>query len=249
MGAACRAGILIAAAMLFADPAWGQVVLGRVLDAEEGRPVPDAVVTLWSVEGPRDSTLAGTDGRFRFLAPPGEYRVTARHVAYARYEGRWFRIGNQGEHEVEVRLTPEVRALDAAEVTAERRLPHMERGGYYERRAQAAGRFIDRATIDRVRPRVVTDLMRRIPGVVVVDGDIRFSMHRNRTCVPTLVIDDVPLRIRGEGGGILMDYVVMPDFIEAIEVHARTGGLPSRYGGRNSPCGAVLIWTRRALVR
>ena len=57
-------------------------------------------------------------------------------------------------------------------------------------------------------------------------------------CRPDLVLDGMPL---GPVEGLAIDDYMTPNEIEAIEVYHGIEA-PIRFG--NSPCGAVVIWTR-----
>lgn len=227
------------------DLSVAQEIGGRITDAISMAPVREALVVLHpNYSGARDSIITDTDGRYAFAVSQGQYVIEVRHIAYVTHVSRL--VSLQRSLEVNLELEPATMVLGDVEVVAERLLAHMERGGYYDRQAASIGRMIEREEILRRRPRTLTDLMRGIPGVLVEGGDIRIRNHTNRTCWPTIVLDDVPLRMRGERLGIQLDGLIVPEFIEAIEVHTRATGLPSRYGGRNSPCGAILIWSHRA---
>ena len=47
----------------------------------------------------------------------------------------------------------------------------------------------------------------------------------------------------GEIGG--WNELVHPSEIEAIEAYPSPLGMPAQFGGSRSPCGAILIWTKR----
>jgi hypothetical protein len=65
-------------------------------------------------------------------------------------------------------------------------------------------------------------------------------------CYSQIYLDDI-LVYRGENGEDLFDVNSIPaNQIEAIEYYASPAELPARYSGLNSPCGALVIWTRRS---
>ena len=59
-----------------------------------------------------------------------------------------------------------------------------------------------------------------------------------RGCTPTVVLDGA---VVGRGD---VD-VVAPHSLEAIEVYPSAAGVPVQYSGYLSPCGAILLWSRR----
>ena len=92
------------------------------------------------------------------------------------------------------------------------------------------------------------------------------------TCYPTIVLDGVVVRVGGiphsramtsmSSGKIraiapppaaassldnsnLLDTILDPNQIEALEVYPSPAGVPVQYAGYMSPCGAILAWSRR----
>ncbi len=114
---------------------------------------------------------------------------------------------------------------------------------YHRHREIGAGRFYDRAQITAMRVAALTDVLRRVPGVVLVpdrSGRYMVRMGRNsRNCPPDYWIDNVRAHAMNADDIPLMD-------VEAIEIYAGPAGLPPEYINRfgNPACGAVVIWTR-----
>jgi hypothetical protein len=46
------------------------------------------------------------------------------------------------------------------------------------------------------------------------------------------------------GGRADLNGVVSPSQIEAVELYSSAANTPVQYGGVNSACGVILIWTR-----
>jgi hypothetical protein len=119
--------LLLAAALLGAKPADGhagegaavppsapaQVVEGRILDATDGTPVPQAVVRLVGPEGETVvSTLSAGDGRFRLAPPqPGTWRLEVQRIGYEPAH-REVTLEEGETHEIEWRLSPDAMLLD-----------------------------------------------------------------------------------------------------------------------------------------
>lgn len=113
--------LLLAAALLGASPADAyavegaavppsapaQVVEGRILDATDGTPVPQAVVRLVAPEGETVvSTLSDGDGRFRLAAPqPGNWRLEVQRIGYEPAH-REVTLEEGETQEIEWRLSP-----------------------------------------------------------------------------------------------------------------------------------------------
>jgi outer membrane receptor for ferrienterochelin and colicin len=104
---------------------------------------------------------------------------------------------------------------------------------------------VGRAELDRVPSEPTHSIFRRIPGVDVVPVGRIWALMSTRGpiglrgigCAIRLFVDGVPWRDD-------LDAVPHQD-IEAIEVYASPSEIPAQYGGANSACGVVLIWTRR----
>lgn len=190
-----------------------------------------------------DSAVVTTDslGRYRMLnVPLGPQVVEVRRVGYMP---RQFSVNvRPGENRaMNLHLTPIV-ALDSIRVVA-RRTVYRE----FESRAKAAsfGRFLRAEDIERKRPLLTSDLVRQIPGFMVVrtstsDLDVGVVSTRGITsltgptsCIVNIYIDGVPHQ------GINW---IDPYSIGAMEIYTGTSTAPVQYP---SPCGAILIWTKR----
>lgn len=73
------------------------------------------------------------------------------------------------------------------------------------------------------------------------------TMFFGQICLPTVVLDGVVLRAGGyrRPAGDLVDDLLNPFNIEAIEVYPSPAGVPVQYAGYLSPCGVIIAWTRR----
>ena len=81
------AGLAPTSLWIPAEPAEAQTIVGTVLDAELGAPVPSAIVVLWS-EANEEVIAGATDESGRVALSgfgPGRYRIEIRHVGYGHY--------------------------------------------------------------------------------------------------------------------------------------------------------------------
>jgi outer membrane receptor for ferrienterochelin and colicin len=160
-------------------------------------------------------------------------------------------------------------------VIVERRQQRLEMAGFYQRQRLGFGSFITRDKIAASPAISLTDLLRRYPGVQVVidpnsletDVILRGTARLDR-CYPSVAIDGMVVRMGGiaklllsqslppseqaevEKAGDSIDVGLdtlapPPEEIEAIELYPSLAGLPPFLVGTTSPCGAVVIWTRR----
>lgn len=117
--------------------------------------------------------------------------------------------------------------------------------GYYERleKRSGGGYFITREQIDHENPRLLGQLLQRVPGVMAVRGrgGITGIRLRGRTCWPLIWIDGTPM----PSGEVDLDSFV-PSSIHGIELYLGSTTAPARYiySRDVSSCGTVLIWSR-----
>lgn len=244
---------------------WTNAMIGTVLDDEQRSPVAGAMVVVRRSDGtPVQSMVTDPDGRFVFPHPDRtttQWRLSVEHIAYGRVE-RTVRFAPAEQIRVEILLRQ--RAIELAPITVtQRRRGRLARVGFYDRRAEGYGHFIDREEIERKAPGKVTDLLTGRTGVHVVhmgNGmyDIRTLLGRGfrGPCQPAVWVDGLlvrqagPPRYYGKGKGPRipsadqLSEIVPPGDIEGIEVYTSSAGLPVQYGGTHAGCGVVLIWTR-----
>jgi hypothetical protein len=156
--------------------------------------------------------------------------------------------------------------LDTVTVVAnggEKRLQYLADAGFYRRRQIGFGHFLTRADIDKLDPLIMSDLLHDMSGVRVRCGDQQFgqgpgphcavtmraamTMFFRGTCQPSVVLDGGLLRAGGVGsrGDLGLDDLINPFNVEAVEVYPGPEGVPVQYSGYLSPCGAIIVWSRR----
>lgn len=75
-------------------------------------------------------------------------------------------------------------------------------------------------------------------GNTVVSRRAIISFQNPGNCVPAIFLDGFQV----EG---ILDHIVHPEDVEAIEAYAGISQIPPRWLGSHSVCGVVVIWTRR----
>lgn len=234
-------------------------VVGRVVDHQNGRPVTGAAVL---VEG-ESRAITDDTGWFAVDAvPPGEREVTIEMLGYTtRTESISLSAGRS--HQLSITLARQPIRLAPVEVTI--RSATLEASGFYERERSGMGAHIDRPEIERRRPRLLTDLLRVVPGLRVIyieAGRRHVRVNRGSSndiaafdprqalalpgCEPDLYLDGrlYRERIPSDGTQNKVDGydIVEPEIIEGIEVYAGSNA-PLQY---QNACGVILVWTRRA---
>lgn len=116
----------------------------------------------------------------------------------------------------------------------------------FERRRRAGvGTFLTSAAMENQRHQRLSDVLRRVPGVILEDfkGRTQVLMRGSGTladpmfCTPTLYID----RARDISGDFDLLRV---DDIAAIEVYPRPAERPFEFVDQRNACGAIVVWTR-----
>ena len=234
---------------------------GIVLDDSTRRPLENAEVSM-----PDLSKTVLTDERGRFALAgisPGLHRIVVRRIGYRSLETR-VTFAADRTTERRIVLTP-VTTLESVVVVAERdALPDFE-----EHRRGGLGQFLTREDLARQKGRRLSDVLTQVSGVRIVPGVAnRAWVATNRgprslrniplvdpsdatrgadrqTCY-ALVYMDGALMYAGKDEEPLFDVnTISPDQIDAIEYYAGPAQTPLRYSVLGSPCGVLVIHTRR----
>jgi CarboxypepD_reg-like domain len=145
--------------------------------------------------------------------------------------------------QLDLTLSTSAIPLDTVRAAREAQVPALARNGFYERQKVGLGHFVTERELSRVPDEPTHSIFRRIPGVdAVAVGNYWILVStrgpvspRGIGCPVRLFVDGIPWRDD-------LDAVQHQD-IEAIEVYASPSEIPPQYGGANSACGVVLIWT------
>ena len=204
----------------------GARVTGRVLDAPEGAPLPGATVlaTRLDADSLRSGVAADAEGRFALALAPGAYRLRVSFVGYAP-DVREVEVAATDVALGEVGLAP----LELDEVTVDAVRQRVEVRG---------DTTVFDAAAYAVHPNAnVEDLVAKMPGVVVQDGEVQAQGERvQRVLVdgeaffgsdPSVALRNLPAEIvqeiqiydreddeaelAGEGGQRTLNVVTRPD--------------------------------------
>jgi hypothetical protein len=221
-----------------------------LVTGQDADPVPSANVRL---AGSRLETTTGSDGRYTFLAVPAgpavlEISLLGYHTATILVQ-----IVPGGSITVDVDLAVDPVRLDALDGRApQRRSPELS--GFYERRGRGRGHFFTDDEIRGMQSRLVTDVLRRVPGVRVepLAGPMGTSyvvrMQRAsgvagaRGCPVQYYVNGVHFSVAQEIG---INSYIRPDEIAGMEIYSGSSQLPPQFhaSARNSRCGVIVIWT------
>lgn len=216
---------------------------GRVKTAD-GRPLAHAQV---AVRGTTLIAVADDGGGFRIAGVPSSAQTL--HVRMLGYEPRLLTVAVVAGQtlDVEVVLASNPLPLDTVEVVSDVAVsPGMR--GFEERRARGPGTFFTRDDIGRMQPRVVTDVLRRVPGLQV--RPIRGGMGNNVSvqtrgseCQMLFFMNGAPFPIPGDQP---INHFVAPEELIGVEVYSGSSEIPAQFNSSrfNSRCGVVVLWTR-----
>lgn len=153
-----HAHLAVAALVIFfilvPRPVVGQVIQGRVVDAQSGAGVPLARVTVTGVSHRFNQRMfTNAEGRFSFpLRRGGSYRIQVTRAGYAQTRTPAYTVGADQTVSVDVRVSAVAHRLDAVTVTGRpRRLGVL--GRFYETPDSVVGRVSVVAEPRRIRAR------------------------------------------------------------------------------------------------
>lgn len=249
MGQMGRAQVILAVACLAVCPPSatileGQVLRGTVLDASTRAPIVGTTVQL---QGDRTAQVrrATTDssGIFSMTAPSaGLYIVSATRLGYLQHRGDTVRVGES--ETVSVQILLDRTAIPLRPVVVTERFSGLP-DGFEARRAAGFGRFLSRTDIEARRGSQTSDLLRGMPGLVLLPVRRGGGPGHNLAfrgpaglCQPALWVDGLFI-----APGMTVDQLVVPTMLEAVEVYNSTSTAPIQY--RTGNCGVVLFWTKR----
>jgi hypothetical protein len=213
---------------------------GRVADAVGAAIVKaEVLVTNTSLHAE-----TGTDGRFELGGiPSGPVEVIVRRLGFSPATIA-LDLGVGELRDIRVLLSPVAMLMDSVAVTAPAPEVEVAYGGFETRKARGFGTFITREQIEKKRPRVPTDLFRTVSGVKLIRDSGTPTIVSNRlgpyNCPLRVFIDGADYPLFGQS----LDAMVQVADIGAIEVYAGGATVPPQFGGRESTCGVIAIWTR-----
>jgi hypothetical protein len=152
---------------------------------------------------------------------------------------------------IHVRLPPLAVELRAVEVVSAESSEFLRNIGYYERKRSSTGYFMDPDAVTRAatKARQTADVLDGIPGVTVRATGGSWGVRvplltRQMGCDagPRIYLDNMQVNA---GGQVFDLNSVNPNDLLAIEVYDSVSEVPLQYGGDQSTCGVLVLWTKR----
>jgi TonB-linked SusC/RagA family outer membrane protein len=224
---------------------------GRVTNARDGLPVPNAQV---SIPGTSLGAIVDVDGTFRVAnIPAGAHEVRARSIGYQPVVAN-FSVEAGGTATVSLVLTESATALDAMVVT----------GTAGDTRRKAIGNAVSTVNVPDVVSRSavsnVTDVLQaKVPGLTIMPGSgtagtaanfrLRGAGSIYASTSPTIYVDGVRVTSRDQGSYSVFGQTISslealePSDIESIEVIK--GPAAATLYGAEAAAGVIQIITKK----
>lgn len=214
-------------------------VAGIVKDSL-GNLLPGVEVTATSVAR---TVRTDTAGHFVLAGlPTGTQALSLRRLSYAPATDS-VDITADDTADVEIELGVVAQQLTAVIVQSDPDRMH-QMDAFEARRRQGFGYFITRTQIENRHPLLLSDMVRLVPGAVLIPAEngrtaLRFARVARSNCPPQFFVDGMQVY------GFSIDDMP-PDDVEGVELYAGAAGLPPEFNNMHSTviCGAVIIWTR-----
>ena len=234
-----------------------------------GKNIPGVQIMIIDVNR---ATMTTRDGWFVFDSiPSGAHQVRARRAGLEFQVVNLQVLANDVTY-VDFVMKPVVPEL--APVTVRTSVPDT-RGApaeFSERMASAQGIYFTAADIEKAKPRRVSDMLRRVPGLLILPNGEIFSGRGVVTIKTAACAHGMPVYVdrvlvgggsEGDAASINDDLLhrkpewlsptqasravvdgIKPQDIAGIEVYKGPATAPATLSGSTSSCGEILIWTK-----
>lgn len=239
-GAPCAIAwvLLVSAAGALEAQQRGGAIVVSVMTAD-GEPLSGARV---SVQGIGIIALTDAAGTARIDdLQPGARTLEVHYLGYAPAS---VAVDVVAGERLTIDLILPVQPVALAPVTATARRSILYDRGFYHRKKSGQGTFIDREEIEALRPRYMSDLLRRVAGVSVnrssFGGRARVSMrgaNSHGSCPIQYYID-------GTLTGPFNIDNIPPGDVEGIEIYRGAATIPVVFNKGRAICGVIVVWTR-----
>lgn len=228
----------VAAAAALPAPAAAQgrgSITGTVTDAETGRAVAEARVT---VRGRKDPVATDSSGRFRLAdVPPGTLILQVRKVGHADAT-RIVDVQAGATASVDVALNT---ATSLGEVVVTGRPPSPKRFEEFDfRRKNGRGQYLGREEIEKSNAMNVPNLLRNMRGVKLqcsgITCNVRMARSEGVDCPPEYWLDGRPNNTFGP--------TISVSDLQAVEVYTGPSEAPAEFLSGNAACGIIVLWTK-----
>lgn len=208
--------------------------------ADGDRPLSGARV--W-VEGIGMRRVTDRDGFVRIESlPPGQRRVQVEYLGFAPLDEI---VAFEPGRPTRIVARLNVQAIALAGVRVRARPSVLLSRGFFDRRRFGNGTFFTREDIEAMRPRYLSDVLRRVGGISV--GTAAFGARPPAQIRgPSSIVRSCPIQFYIDGtltAGFNIDDVT-PGDVEGIEIYKGAATIPAVFNKGTAMCGVIVIWTR-----
>jgi hypothetical protein len=192
--------------------------------------------------------VAITDEKGEFAMqhlPSGTGLLLARHLGFSA-ETAPVELSSRQPQRVTMKLSKFVAIMDPVLVTA-RRTAALDKVGFNKRQRSGFGRYIGPEQLERMHATQLTDILRRVPGLRVIntaEGEIVESSRGPTSLIGSECVqywvDDAPWTSLTPGD---VNQFVNGGEVAAVEVY-QGAGVPPQYQRSLSNCTTIVVWTR-----
>ncbi len=213
------------------------------------------VVLLNEQEEEVAESLTDENGHFIMHAPtPGIYVLSATRIGYHPLAEGPVTLHPNDTVEVAYVARPVAVTLAPITVRTVRVIRYLENAGFYQRQRSRPGVFLGPSEIEErmYRASRVTDLLYGIPGLTVLSAPggsfgttvrLRGIASMHGCPAPQIYVDGRLAYDPHWDQYVSLDELVDRYSINAVEVYRGPAETPAQYGGAESACGVLLIWT------
>jgi len=234
--------VLLLPALVSAASAQSVGAISGTTRDSTGAPIPGVEIVLLQL---KRATVSDSLGVFRFAnVPTGKRQLHFRRLGFAP-KSVDADIAEGKTTALPVVLEASATEIEGMTVEEETRRRQML-SDFYDRKSRGFGHFITRDQIEQRNPMNLSDMMRTIPGAVLMplsgtsQAALRFRRAMGgRDCPPQISVEGV------KTFNLNVDDIVPMD-VEGIEIYEGASTVPPQFNTREGTtiCGVVLIWTR-----
>jgi hypothetical protein len=178
--------------------------------------------------------------------PSGSHVLMARHLGFGA-ETVPVDLTSHDARRVNIKLPKFVANIDPVIVTG-RRGASLDKVGFTQRRRSGTGYYLGPDQIETLRPNMLTDILRTVPGLRInytPQGDVvtssrgTTSLQGGSGCVQYYV-DDMPWQSAQPGD---INNFVNGNEVVGVEVYAGPGA-PAQYTRGMQDCTTIVLWTK-----
>jgi hypothetical protein len=216
-------------------------ITGRVVAAQTGEPLMGVQVL---IRGTRRWGLTNQEGVFRVTdLKPGPQVIEFRNPNRAPVV---YTLTLEADKITELAVKIDTRTVALPEVVIEGKetQPPAKMQDFFSRKtAGHGGYFITRKDIEERQPRVLSDMMRRVPGLRV-DCDFGSCQVTSFT-EARRIMGGCPIQYFLDGVPFSGDVdELTPDQVEGIEIYRGSSSIPPQFNTGTSMCGVIAVWSR-----